>query len=133
VVTFYALDSLPPGMDIEIPDLTMYQFLSDLVPGDYERITRESRLTPHEAEVLGYFLHGRPVAEIQQLVLRKTADGYSTYSEWWVRQTLKRAKLKVRDCPALGWRTAYAEDRARGKHVHPPLRVSYVEVFSQAA
>lgn len=106
----------------------LISMISDLTPSDFYRIPSEARLSHIERQVWGFFVRGYSVPRMveAELIVKKDGECYRLNS---VYKILHRAQEKVLDSPSIGWRTALAEDIARGKDgYHPPARVSFVEV-----
>lgn len=100
--------------------------LTELVPSDWYALPREAKLSRVEADVWGFWLQQKEIADIQVYVLRNDGRPYSTR---YLRACLSRAIHKVENCDSLGWRTALAEDRHRGRCHKMPKRVSPAEII----
>jgi hypothetical protein len=123
-VRVLSLDSLCCKDQLFLPALV--NVLTELVPPDFRAIPGNARLSAVEREVWMYWLRGHDTEEMTRWILQRDGNPYLPAS---IRAILRRARQKVWNCREIGWRTALAEDRARGRHAYPPERISAADIM----
>lgn len=119
-----SLESLPPLTDL--PDSQILELLGDLVAREYHNIWREAGMTAIERDSWRYWMSGYTPAEICMRINESFERGYRVNT---IRKILTRTRMKVWNCPSLGWLTTLLESIHRGKHASPPARISWTEII----